>query len=144
MLPAGRVPEPTIPHGRDVMGRNSQSLARLINDLLDMSAIISGKMRIERAPVPLAQVLAEAVEAARAEAARRGTGVRVELSLGGGADDGDEGPPPAVSGDRTRLLQIFSNLLNNAVKFSTGGGRVRVSLRAEGGEARVEVSDEGL
>ncbi|HEV2761663.1 MAG TPA: ATP-binding protein, partial [Pyrinomonadaceae bacterium] len=94
--------------------------------------------------VPLAQVLSEAVEAARAEAGRRGTGVRVELTLGRGSDDGDAGRPLAVSGDRTRLLQIFSNLLNNAVKFSTKGGRVLVSLRAEGGEARVEVSDEGL
>ncbi|HEV2761519.1 MAG TPA: ATP-binding protein, partial [Pyrinomonadaceae bacterium] len=146
MLRTGRVRgDEDVAHGLDVMERNSQALARLINDLLDMSAIISGKMRIERAPVALRQVLREAVETARAEAERRGAGVSVELSGGEGEDDGDgDAGPLVVSGDRTRLRQIFSNLLNNAVKFSTRGGRVRVSLRAEGGEARVEVSDEGL
>jgi CheY-like chemotaxis protein len=99
-----------------------------------MSSILSGKMRIERAPVALGDVLREAVETVRPQAdARR---VTVEVATGGLG-------PVMVSGDRTRLVQVFWNLIHNAVKFSREGGRVRVNCRAEGPSARVEVSDEG-
>jgi CheY-like chemotaxis protein len=91
-------------------------------------------MRIERAPVPLGDVLREAVETVRPQADAR----RVALEVA----TGDLGPV-AVSGDRTRLVQVFWNLINNAVKFSPEGGRVRVRYLDEGGAARVEVSDEG-
>ncbi|HKG13369.1 MAG TPA: ATP-binding protein, partial [Pyrinomonadaceae bacterium] len=119
-----------------VIEKNSQSLSRLINDLLDMSSILSGKMHIEREPVELSSVVREAVETVRPQAdARR---VALEVTLGGG------GGGAAVSGDRTRLVQVFWNLLNNAVKFSPEGGRVRVSLNADGGgDASVNVEDEG-
>ena len=134
MIRSGRLGEEEVGRGVRVIEKNSQSLSRLINDLLDMSSILSGKMRIEREPVELASVVREAVETVRPQAeARR---VALEASLGGES--------PTVSGDRTRLVQVFWNLLNNAVKFSPEGGRVRVALDSDGGrEARVHVEDEG-
>lgn len=135
MIRSGRLGEAEIGRGVRVIEKNSQSLSRLINDLLDMSSILSGKMRIERAPVELASVLREAIETVRPQAdARR---VALEATLGG---DGGA----TVSGDRTRLVQVFWNLLNNAVKFSPEGGRVHVSMSAGGkGPASVHVEDEG-
>jgi PAS domain S-box-containing protein len=134
MIRSGRLGEAEVGRGVRVIEKNSQSLSRLINDLLDMSSILSGKMRIEREPVELASVVREAVETVRPQADSRR--VALEAALGGrGA---------TVSGDRTRLVQVFWNLLNNAVKFSPEGGRVRVSLNSDGGrEASVHVEDEG-
>jgi CheY-like chemotaxis protein len=117
-----------------VIEKNSESLSRLINDLLDMSSILSGKMRLEREPVELSSVVREAIETVRPQAEARG--VVLEAALGGAT--------ATVSGDRTRLVQVFWNLLNNAVKFSPESGHVRVSLNMDGGrEASVNVEDEG-
>jgi PAS domain S-box-containing protein len=136
MLRSGRLPELEVAHGLQIIEKNSQALTRLINDLLDMSSIMSGKMRIEHAPVEIAAAIREAVETVRVEAEERG--VRIET-----VDcEGVEGL--TVSGDRSRLVQVFWNLLNNAVRFSDEGGRVRVEcVRGDGREVRVEVSDEG-
>ncbi|HEX8148760.1 MAG TPA: PAS domain S-box protein [Pyrinomonadaceae bacterium] len=134
MIRSGRLGDAEVAQGVRVIEKNSQSLARLINDLLDMSSILSGKMRIERAPVELGAVVREAAETVRPQADARS--VSVEVQTGGLA-------PAVVSGDRTRLVQVFWNLLHNAVKFSPEGGRVRVRVGALDGTARVEVEDEG-
>jgi PAS domain S-box-containing protein len=134
MIRSGRLGEAEAAQGVRVIEKNSQSLARLINDLLDMSSILSGKMRIERAPVELSGVVREAAETVRPQADARS--VSVEVQTGGLV-------PAVVSGDRTRLVQVFWNLLHNAVKFSREGGRVRVRVGALDGTARVEVEDEG-
>ena len=136
MMRAGRLPEADAAHGLEVVEKNAQSLTRLINDLLDMSSILSGKMNIERAPVDLRGALSEAVETVRPLAERRG--VRIELAAADGAC-----ARAVVSGDRTRLVQVFWNLLNNAVKFSGAGARVDVGCGSDDGEAWVEVADEG-
>ncbi|MFL6336197.1 MAG: PAS domain S-box protein [Pyrinomonadaceae bacterium] len=134
MIRSGKLGEAEIAQGVRVIEKNSQSLARLINDLLDMSSILSGKMRIERAPVELGSVVREAAETVRPQAGARSISVEVQAA----------GSRPAfVSGDRTRLVQVFWNLLHNAVKFSREGGRVRVRVGALNGAARVEVEDEG-
>ena len=135
MIRSGRLGERAVAQGIHVIERNSQSLSRLINDLLDMSSILSGKMRIERAPVELSGVVREAAETVRPQADARS--VSLEVQTGGLL-------PAVVSGDRTRLVQVFWNLLHNAVKFSREGGRVRVRVGAREGTARVEVEDEGL
>ncbi|MBV9926294.1 MAG: PAS domain S-box protein [Acidobacteria bacterium] len=134
MIRSGRLGAAEVAQGVRVIEKNSQSLARLINDLLDMSSILSGKMRIERGPVELSSVVREAAETVRPQADARS--VKVEVSA--------DGPhAPVVSGDRTRLVQVFWNLLHNAVKFSREGGRVRVRVGGRDGAARVEVEDEG-
>jgi PAS domain S-box-containing protein len=137
MLSAGSAQGDELRRGLDVIDKNAQALSRLINDLLDMSAILNGKMRIDRLPVTDRHVLHEAVETVRPEAARR----RIEIEL---TADGDGGAGPLVAGDRTRLGQVFWNLISNAVKFSHEGGRVRVRCAASDGEVRVEVEDEGV
>jgi PAS domain S-box-containing protein len=134
MIRSGRLGDAEVAQGVRVIEKNSRSLARLINDLLDMSSILSGKMRIERAPVELGGVVREAAETVRTQAEARSVSVEVQT---GGLD------PAFVSGDRTRLVQVFWNLLHNAVKFSHEGGRVRVRVGALDGTARVEVEDEG-
>ena len=123
--------------GLSVIDKNSQSLARLINDLLDMSSILSGKMRIERVAVELDAVVREAADTVRAEADKRGIGIDLEVV------PCEDGQPLSVLGDRTRLIQVFWNLLNNAVKFSGDSGRVRVVCRADKTNVRIEVVDAG-
>src|SRR5205085_1108049 len=127
---------PDLLHGLTVIDKNSQTLARLINDLLDMSAILNGKMRIDHLPVTLDHVLKEAIETVRPQAQQH----HIEIELTPCAEQ----TPFFVSGDRTRLGQIFWNLINNAVKFSPGGGRVRVRCAVDEAEVRVEVEDEGI
>jgi PAS domain S-box-containing protein len=134
MIRSGRLPEQEAQKGVAVIEKNSQALSRLINDLLDMSSILSGKMKIERTPVELNAVLREAAETVRPEADRRRVALEVET---GGLS------PVVVAGDRTRLVQVFWNLLNNAVKFSQEGGRVHVRLSGDPQGARVEVEDDG-
>ena len=134
MIRSGRLGPAETAQGFRVIEKNSQSLSRLINDLLDMSSILSGKMRIERAPVDLSSVVREAAETVRPQADARAIALEVEA---GGPD------APVVSGDRTRLVQVFWNLLHNAVKFSAEGARVRVRVGAANGSARVEVEDDG-
>jgi signal transduction histidine kinase/ActR/RegA family two-component response regulator len=134
MIRSGRLGAEETAQGVRVIERNSQSLSRLINDLLDMSSILSGKMRIERAPVELQTLVREAVETVRPQAAARRVAIEVET---------DGLAPVSVEGDRTRLVQVFWNLLNNAVKFSAEGGRVCVRVGGTDGAARVEVEDDG-
>lgn len=134
MIRNGILPEKETLHGLSVIEKNSHALKRLINDLLDMSAILSGKMRMEELPVPLESVVREAVETVRLLAATRDIDVNVEFH------DWRDG---IVSGDRARLVQVFWNLLNNAIKFSSPGGRVLVDAEANDGEAVVSVRDAG-
>jgi len=120
MIRSGMVPEQEAEHGLSVIERNSHALKRLINDLLDMSAIISGKMRMEKLSVELQAALNEAVETVRPLAVD--SGIQLEVSFGNGQG------PVVVNGDRTRLVQAFWNLLNNAIKFTFSG---EVFLRVE-------------
>jgi PAS domain S-box-containing protein len=123
-------------HGLAIIDKNSQALSRLINDLLDMSAILNGKMRIDHSPVSVNSILHEAVETVRTQADKRG--VEIELAPCGGSQ------PAFVSGDRTRLVQVFWNLFSNAVKFSPDGGGVRVACEREEASLNVHIEDEGV
>lgn len=134
MIRTGMVPLSESEHGLAIIDKHSQSLMRLINDLLDMSAIMSGKMRVESLPVSLPLVLREAIETAQLEADKRR--IKIELT---GCDEEDV----TVNGDRTRLVQVFCNLLNNAVKFSPEHTVVRVKCEADGTDVRIVVEDEG-
>jgi PAS domain S-box-containing protein len=117
----------------DVIERNAKVQAQLIGDLLDISRIISGKLRLETRP----SYPVESVETALATVlpAAEAKGVRVERFLDAGA-----GP---VLADPDRLQQILVNLLGNAVKFTPRGGWVEVRLEQDGGEVRIQVRDSG-
>ena len=118
----------------EVVERNTRIQAQLINDLLDVSRIIAGKLQLDCYEIELAPIVEEAVESSRSDAEAKG--VRLDVAQeGGGA---------AVLGDPLRLGQIVSNLVTNAVKFTPGGGLVRVRLTREGAEAVLTVRDTGI
>ncbi|HVG32080.1 MAG TPA: ATP-binding protein [Pyrinomonadaceae bacterium] len=135
MLQSGTLSPREVERGLTIIGKNSYALTRLINDLLDMSAILSGKMLIENAVVPVDDAVEEAVETVRMEAALRG--IEIEFMP---CDKGTM----MVSGDRTRLIQVFWNLLHNAVKFSDSKSRVQVRCEADEEEVRVHIEDRGI
>ena len=112
---------------------NIQLEARLIDDLLDISRIVAGKMRIEPRPMDATAVVESAVEALRpsADAARLGLDLQIDPKA------------PPILGDPERLQQVVWNLLSNAIKFTGPGGRVRVVLRAVDRAVEIEVSDTG-
>lgn len=134
MIRNGLLPQNETAHGLEVIDKNSQSLKRLINDLLDMSAILSGKMRMEEAPVLLEEVVREAVDTVRTFAAAREVGLEISTR-----DCQNE----SVIGDRSRLRQAFVNLLDNAIKFSSSGGMVKVVCERNGDDAIVRIEDAG-
>ncbi|HEY0407414.1 MAG TPA: PAS domain S-box protein [Pyrinomonadaceae bacterium] len=134
MMRNGMIPVSDFDRSLEIIDNNSHALMRIINDLLDMSAIMSGKMRIESLPVSLHSALREAIETVGAEAGRRG--ISIETT------DCDE-DEVTVIGDRLRLVQIFWNLLNNAIKFSPDATIVRVKCEANGSEQRIIIEDDG-
>jgi len=121
-------------HGLEVIEKNSHALKRLINDLLDMSAILSGKMRMEQNSVQLETAVREAVEMVRPNADAQS--VRLEIVSSKASDT-------MVTGDRARLVQAFSNLLDNAIKFSPAGALVKIACNASGSLATITVEDHG-
>ena len=134
MIRRGALSPTATEHGVAIIEKNSHALTRLINDLLDMSAILSGKMHIERTMIPIAAVVEEAVETVRSEAMLRAIEIEVVPF---------EKETVMVSGDRMRLAQVFWNLLHNAVKFSDKGKLVRVVCETDMHEVRVHIEDEG-
>ena len=115
----------------ETIERNARAQSQVIDDLLDVSRIIFGKVRIDRRPLELAAVIEAAVESVRPMARSRGVHLHVEPT---GA---------LVLGDPQRLQQIARNLLDNAVKFTPSGGRVDVSVEVNGGMVNVRIRDSG-
>jgi CheY-like chemotaxis protein len=118
----------------DIAQKNGGRLLRLINDLLDMEKIESGKMEFRLREVPLCDILAQALDANRAFA----QGYHVKLRRAW-VDD----PSLLVYVDPERVLQVLANLLSNAIKFSPHGGSVEIDLAVEGEAARVAIRDQG-
>jgi signal transduction histidine kinase/ActR/RegA family two-component response regulator len=119
--------------GLEIIERNARAQTRIIDDLLDMSRIISGKVRLDVIPLDLASVIEAAVGTVRHAADAKG--VRLEVALDPGAGQ--------VSGDPARLQQVFWNFLSNSVKHSKRGSRVRVVLERVDAHVEVSVTDEG-
>lgn len=117
----------------EIIERNVHLQARLVDDLLDVSRIVSGKLAIEQRPIDLEGLVGAAVEDVRPAAAVKG--VQLVFSLGR--------LPGPVDGDEKRLRQVLTNLLTNAVKFTPRGGQVSVTLASHEGEASVEIADTG-
>lgn len=135
MMDNGIIPKGDSQRALEVIGRNAANLKRLISDLLDMSAILSGKMRIEQSSVKLAAVLEESLETLQSFA--RDAGVQLKLNVP------EEARSLTVTGDRGRLGQSFCNVIHNAIKFSPAQGTVTVSLKASESDAVVMIKDEG-
>ncbi|HEY9282801.1 MAG TPA: PAS domain S-box protein [Pyrinomonadaceae bacterium] len=118
----------------ETIERNARAQARLVEDLMDVSRIITGKLRLDVRPVDLAPVIEAAADAVRPASGAKGIGLRVAL-------DPRAGP---VSGDPVRLQQVVWNLLSNAVKFTPRGGRVEVRLGRTGSHVEMSVGDDGV
>lgn len=119
---------------REIIRRKTKHVARLIDDLLDVARVASGRIVLQREPLDLGRV-AERCVASHADPARS-RNVRLLL------ESSDE--PLAVYGDSVRLDQILSNLITNAIKYNRSGGEVRVTLKREGGWGIVKVRDTGI
>jgi PAS domain S-box-containing protein len=117
-----------------VVRRQTRTLARMADDLLDVSRVTLGKIQLAREPVLLGELLARAADHARERAAAAG----VVLQVTAPAD------PVWLDGDPTRLDQVLMNLVGNALKFTPAGGRVTLAAEVEGDEALVRVRDTGV
>ena len=122
-----------LPLGLETIDRNAKAQVQIIEDLLDMGRIISGKVRLEIQPVEMPAVIQLATDSMRPAANAKG--VKLELTLAMAT-----GP---VSGDADRLQQVIWNLLSNAIKFTPTGGVVRVGLERADHHVEVTVSDTG-
>jgi PAS domain S-box-containing protein len=119
---------------RQVMERQVGHLVRLVDDLLDVSRVMRGKIGLRREPVELAAVVARAVETARPVVDAEGHELTVNLP-----------PEPLwLDGDLVRLCQVVGNLLTNAAKYTDRGGHIRVSAERDGAEAVLRVRDNGI
>src|SRR5262249_8887842 len=115
------------------IGRNAETLARLVNDLLDLSRLISGRYTLHLSAVPLDEVIENTLDSFRGNADAKGVTITTDF------------PPHAlhVRADAGRLQQILGNLLSNAIKYTSGGGRVSVSTRRVGDAVQITVRDTG-
>jgi signal transduction histidine kinase len=113
--------------------RNARFQTRLVDDLLDVSRIVGGGLRLDLVRVELVPLLESVIDTTRPDAAEKGVQLTSQL------DPWTE----AVHGDQARLDQVFRNLLSNAIKFTPRGGRVEVGLSSDGGRVRVTVTDTG-
>lgn len=118
----------------EVIERNTRLQARLIDDLLDVSRMIAGTVRLDRTPINLVPILEIAIHSVRPEA--DANGIALELAL-----DAEAG---AVVADGVRIEQIVMNLIANALRFTPRGGRIAVSLRCVARRAEIAVSDTGV
>jgi signal transduction histidine kinase len=132
MLRSGRLPETSRARALETVERNARAQAKLIDDLLDVSRILSGKLNLELSVVSLAGPVEAALEAVRPAAEAKG--VQLEASLDAELH---------VNGDPTRIQQMAWNLLANAVKFTPAGGRVTVALEDQGDAVELTVKDTG-
>ncbi|MDQ3131216.1 MAG: PAS domain S-box protein, partial [Acidobacteriota bacterium] len=133
MLKSGKATGEIAERANETIYRNAKSQAQLIEDLLDVSRIITGKMKLEPRPVQIASVIESAIDTLRPAANAKS--IEIEIDLGC--------KPCMIGGDEQRLQQIVWNLISNAVKFTPEGGKVEVKLENDDSHARLTVKDNG-
>ena len=133
MLRSGNLDQASILRGLEVIERNVRAQTQLIGDLLDVSRIITGKLRLEVRPIDLAPVVEAGVDAVRSSAEAKE--IKLDFDLPEGI--------PQVLGDPDRLQQVVWNLVSNAVKFTPQKGRIEVRLRKEASHVSLQVRDSG-
>ncbi|HEX7137931.1 MAG TPA: ATP-binding protein, partial [Vicinamibacterales bacterium] len=134
MLRSGMVPAEKHARAIEVIERNATSLTQIVEDVLDVSRIVSGKLRLNMRSVELPDIVRTAVDAILPAAEAKG--VRVDALL-----DPEAAP---IAGDPERLQQVLWNLLSNAIKFTRRGDRIEVRLARVDAEAQISVSDTGI
>jgi len=134
MLNKGKLEEATVRNALGIIERNARAQAAIVNDILDVSRIITGKLHIDSHPVEIDLLIGEAVETLRPAAIAKSITLSVAL------DNDIEG---SIVGDSNRLRQVVWNLISNAIKFTPENGRVEISLEQVGSHAEIKVSDNG-
>lgn len=134
MLREGQVSEGRQSHAFEIIERNAQTLSRLVADVLDVSSIVTGRIRLTLERTDVAQVVRIAVDSLRPSAAAKGVAFAATLPEG----------PLFARADGARLQQVVWNLLTNAVRFTPPGGRVAIDVTAEVDGLRIAVADTGV
>jgi len=134
MLSTNQMRDDQRPRALDAIERNAMALQQLVDDLLDVSRIVSGKLRLDVKPLVLGEVVASAVEALRPAADAKNIQLRTDV----------DPPDLSLPADAGRLQQVLWNLLSNAVKFTPSGGRIDVSCRRVGDTIEMSVCDTGV
>ena len=151
--PLGTQPDAaTLDHALEVIGRNAHSQLQLIEDLLDVSRIVTGKLRVESRPLALAPLVQATFESLRPLAEAKG----IQLQSVEGGMQNNEKPEPEtessairnpnsaiIMGDSDRLQQVIGNLLSNAIKFTPSGGKILICTEVHETEVIIAVSDNG-
>jgi PAS domain S-box-containing protein len=134
LLRSTQMDDPRRAKALETIERNARLQQKIVEDLLDVSRIIAGQLRLDREPMPFRPVVESAVESIRPMAAAKSIGLTVEL--------GDD--PAILIGDQARLQQVVWNLLSNAIKFTPERGAVRVSLDVIESRVELVVADTGV
>jgi signal transduction histidine kinase/CheY-like chemotaxis protein len=133
MLRMGLIQNENVEHAVAMIEASTRMQARLVEDLLDVSRIIAGKLQMESEPVELRPLLESVISNFSSAAAGKEIDFRADLTR----------EPLGIWADPTRIQQVISNLLSNAMKFTAEKGTVRISLRREAGQAVITVEDDG-
>jgi PAS domain S-box-containing protein len=128
-----RMPEEMRRRALEALERNADTLGRLVNDVLDTSRVVTGKLRLVFETCAIEQLIEEAIAVVRPAAEAKAVSIDPQLERN-----------MAVMGDRDRLLQVVWNLLSNAVKFTPPGGSVRIKAHKEAGVVQISVADTGV
>jgi signal transduction histidine kinase len=136
MMRDGRLDEARTAKAIDTIVKNSETQNRLIADLLDVARVISGKLELEKSEVDPFELAGIAIESIKPGADSKGLSLRF--------DPHRNGERVVVEGDRDRIMQVLTNLLTNAVKFTPKGGHVTLNASAADGYVRYEVVDDGI
>jgi signal transduction histidine kinase/ActR/RegA family two-component response regulator len=133
LLRTGRLDEATAARAMETIDRNAKSQAQLIEDILDVSRMITGKLRLNNEPVDIASVINAAIDSV--QLAINSKDLKLEITLDPSARH--------TLGDASRLQQVVWNLLANAIKFTPSGGRIEVKVERAGRNLQIRVSDAG-
>ncbi|MGZ8238751.1 MAG: hybrid sensor histidine kinase/response regulator [Methylobacter sp.] len=134
LLKTQKVTDPKLVWSRNVIDRQVTHMARLLDDLLDVARIMQGKITLRAERFELSDIVNNALETSRPLIEARGHELIISQAT----------IPQWIEGDRIRLAQVLSNLLNNAAKYTREGGKIMLNVRREGSEAVIEVRDTGI
>ena len=134
MLLADQLPDSARQHALHLIERNAQAQAQLVNDLVDMSRMTTGKLKLELEPLPIVPALEAAIESVRPVAEAKKLTLRTAWAV----------QSACIVADATRLQQVLWNLLSNAIKFTPEGGTIAIGASESDGRVAIEVSDTGI